>query len=333
MPGRRARTLCLSIAALTLLGLVATANAATERITASKSRAVTGAPTDLGASAAKKKGKGGAATTKSSQVAFASSTTVSAVASCTGKTHVTGGGFGVSPSFNPSPAPGAGLRSVNSTSNPSGPKAWSAGGSAFSTPLSSGSFTTYARCESNRLGKLAGIISSSLTLVPAQAQTFSFNCPPGTHVLSGGYAGSGIAGFTPVAANFRIIPLQSHRNGPGQWIVQASNSSAATTSATLTGYAVCERNAKGNAVSEVSTITSLVNDARATADPTCSGKTHVVSGGFLLAPNSVGTVPVALIDEFKPVGSKSWHLGLHESNLHNLPAGSSVQTFAYCKKG
>ena len=334
MPGRRVQVIAV-VAGVALFASTATANAATERITASKARTVTGPAADLGASTAKKKKKKKAgATTKSSQVAFASSTTVSAVASCTGKTHVTGGGFGVVPSFTPSGLSGAGIRSVTSTSHPSGPKTWNASGSAFSTPLSSGGFTSYARCESNRAGKLASLLTSSVTLSPGQSQTFTFNCPPGTHALSGGYAGSGIAAFTYAAANFRIIPLQSRRNGPGQWIVQALNSSAAgSTAATFTGYALCERNGKGTAVSEASTFTTLVNDARATGDPACTGKTHVISGGFAITPNGIGVIPVTAIDEFQPVGNKSWHLGLHEIVGFNLPAGSSLQTFAYCKKG
>ena len=334
MPGKRGRRLVVLMAGLTLIAATATAEAATERIAASKSRAVAGAPAGLGATVAKKKKKkkkkGPVATTQSSQVAFGSGTTVSSVASCTGKTHISGGGFSVFPSFTP---PGTGVRSVTSTSHPTGPTGWSASGSAFSTPLSSGGFTTYARCESNRVGKLAGILSSSVTLVPAQSQTFRFNCPPRTHVLSGGYAGAGIVAFTPAPGNFRIIPLQSHRNGPSQWIVQASNSSnPQSTAATLTGYAICEQNRKGRTVSEVSTFSALVNDARTTGDPTCTGKRHVVSGGFLLAPNAPGPagIPVASIDEFQPVGSKTWHLGLHESTLHALPAGSSLQSFAYC---
>jgi hypothetical protein len=32
-------------------------------------------------------------------------------------------------------------------------------------------------------------------------------------------------------------------------------------------------------------------------------------------------------------GRRGWHLGLHEWPTVNLPAGSDLQTFAYCKKG
>jgi hypothetical protein len=116
--------------------------------------------------------------------------------------------------------------------------------------------------------------------------------------------------------------------------VQALNSSAVgSTATTFTGYALCERNAKGTAVSEVSTFSPLSNDARAVADPACTGRTHVISGGFNITPNGVGVIPVTSIDEFQPIGDKTWHLGLHEAVGFNLPLGSALQTFAYCKKG
>jgi hypothetical protein len=339
MSGRRGKPFAIGRRAaivIALAGAVASVSAvgalaATERIGSSKTRAVGGTLTDLGATAAKKKKKkkkqGPAAATQSAPVAFASGTTVSAVASCAGKTHISGGGFGVSPSFTP---PSTGLRSVTSTSHPTGDTTWNASGSAFSTPLASGSFTTYARCENNSLGKLAGILSSSVTLAPASAQTFTFNCPPGTHVLSGGYAGAGLGGFTYSLANLRIILLQSHRTGPGQWVVQALNSSNSPAASPVTGFALCERDARGRTISEASTFTALVNDARATGDPTCTGKTHAISGGFVISPNGVGTVAATAIDEFQPVGNQTWHVGLHELVNANLPPGSSLQSYAYC---
>lgn len=335
MPGRRGKLLSVMIAAVVLAASTVTANAATERIATSKVRAVAGATADLGAAPAKKKKKkrkknASPATTVSAQAAFASGTTVATTANCTGATHMTGGGFNVSPSFGP---PGTGIRSVTSTSYPTGPTGWHASGSAFSTPLASGSFTTQVQCESNSLGKLASILSQTTTLAPASAFTFNFTCPPGTHALSGGYAGAGIAGFAYQAQNFRIIPLQSRRTSPTQWTVQAANSSFATASATLVGYVVCERDAKGRTISETSTFTPLVNDARAGGDPACTtGNQHVVSGGFLLSPNAPGPqgIPSFAIDEFQPVGKGTWHLAGHEIVGFALPAGSSLQTFAYC---
>ena len=335
MLNRRTAAIAFALA-VALAASPAAALAAKETVAASKSRVVAATSDSLDASAAKKrkkkKKKGPPAVTTSSQLSFASGTTVPATAHCPARTHVTGGGFNVSPPFTP---PSTGLRSVTSTSHPTGPAGWHASGSAFFTPAAAGSFTTHARCESNSLGKFAEIISQTITLAPASAQTFTFSCPPGTHALSGGYAGAGTAGFdyppNMPPTNLRIIPLQSRRTSPTQWTVQALNSSASPAAATFTGYAVCERDAKGRTISEASTFVALINDSRASGDPTCAGrKQHVVSGGFLIFPNTVGGVPATAIDEFQPVGKGTWHLGLHELVNRGLPAGSSLQTYAYC---
>jgi hypothetical protein len=53
----------------------------------------------------------------------------------------------------------------------------------------------------------------------------------------------------------------------------------------------------------------------------------------VITPNGPGSVPAIGVDEFTPVGRRGWHLGLHEWPTVNLPAGSALQTFAYCKKG
>jgi hypothetical protein len=56
----------------------------------------------------------------------------------------------------------------------------------------------------------------------------------------------------------------------------------------------------------------------------------VVSGGFVISPNGIGAIPATAIDEFQPVGEKTWHVGLHELVQVNLPPGSSLQSYAYC---
>jgi hypothetical protein len=331
MTGRRG-LVTLGLALLIAFGSSALASAATESVIATKARTVSGGA-DSAATVAKKKKKKkkpskGAATTQSAQVAFSAPQIVAVIASCSGGSHVTGGGYAVSPSFTP---PSTGLRSVNSDNHPEGPKGWNAGAASFSTPSAFGTFTTFARCESDSLGKLASIVSSSVTLPPANAQTFTFNCPPETHVLSGGYFGAGLGGgFNYAPNNFRIIPLQSHRTGPGQWVVQVINSSSSPVAVPVTGYALCEADARGRVISEASTFAPLINDSRATGDPTCGGRTHVISGGFVIAPNSIGTIPATAIDEFQPVGEKTWHVGLHEFVGINLPPSSSLTSYAYC---
>ena len=330
MPGRRGKLLVGLLAAA--VAVPASAIAAQESVIATKSRAASAADASpLGAAAKKKKKKkkkkGSPATTQSSQAPFSSSQIIALTAFCPARSHISGGGFAVSPSFTP---PSAGLRSVTSTNQPASATSWNAGGASFSTPIASGSFTAFARCERDRAAKLHSILRDSAILSPGNSQTFTFNCPPGNHVVSGGYAGAGLGAFTYSPANLRIILLQSRRTGPGQWVVQALNSSNSPVASTVTGFALCEQDARGRTISEVSSFTALIDDARASGDPTCTGKTHVVSGGFVISPNGIGAIPATAIDEFQPIGAKTWHVGLHELVQVNLPPGSSLQSYAYC---
>ena len=255
----------------------------------------------------------------------------SGTATCPGKTHVTGGGFAVAPSFTP---PGAGLRSLNSTSRPSGPTSWIAGGGAYASPQVAGQLTTFARCERNTAGRIDISTSGSVTINPATGQNMVFNCPTSSHVISGGYSASSLGDFAPGLNSHRVVVVQNRRTGVGQWTVSAFNNPNSPGAETLTGYATCEADAKGSAVTEAaSPATPVVDDGRTAADATCAGKTHSVSGGFLVSHTFPGTVPLVSVDENQPVGKGGWHLGLSEYPQVFLPAGTTLQAFAYCKKG
>jgi hypothetical protein len=284
------------------------------------------------AEANKKKPKPGARTV-SFGVPFSSASTRSETATCPKKTHLTGGGFAVTPHFDPTL--NSGLRSVTTTSHPVGARNWTASGSAYDTPPATGIFAAYVRCERNAFARLAVTLSSSATVPPGQAANMVLDCPRRAHVVTGGYSGTGIVGFNHTQPSYRIIPLQSRRTGPREWTVFAANSAFASEGASITAYAVCERNGKGQAVSQASTTSTLAENGRTMADASCPGKRHVVSGGFALSPipTGAGAIPVTAIDEFQPVGSRGWHLGLHESTLFGLPPGGAVQMIAYCKQG
>ena len=78
----------------------------------------------------------------------------------------------------------------------------------------------------------------------------------------------------------------------------------------------------------------MVNDGRTAADATCGGRgPPPVSGGFLVSHTFPGAAPLVSVDENQPVGKAGWHLGLWEYPAINLPAGTTLQAFAYCKKG
>ena len=76
----------------------------------------------------------------------------------------------------------------------------------------------------------------------------------------------------------------------------------------------------------------LRQPSRASGDPSCAAKQHVVSGGYALSPIS-GNVPVVGIDEFEPTSKSTWHLGLFTFVIPGgQPPGSSVTSYAYCAK-
>jgi len=312
--------------ACALLALPAAASGA-QNFSVTKSKVIRSGSEAPLASASKKKGKKPINKTATSQVAFASGTTAGATASCPGKTHITGGGFAVAPGH--TPAANSGLRSQTVISHPSGAKDWTASGGAFTTPPATGSFTTFARCENSALGRLVSTISISGTVAASSSTTALLDCPGGTHVIGGGYSGTGLANLVNINGT-RTIILESRRSAVGQWSVAAYTATGAPASP-FTAFAICERNGKGTSVSEVSTLAAIGENVRSAADASCTGKKHVVSGGFSVTDGDPALVPAAGIDENHPSGSKGWHVGMYEFSL-TLPAGSALQTFAYCKK-
>jgi hypothetical protein len=285
--------------------------------------------------AKKKKKKAQPAITTSAAGPISSTGTGSANATCSGKTHISGGGYAVSPTLSFGPPP-SGLNSVSSTSIPLGATGWSAKADAFAVTPASGSLTTFARCESNSLIKIGIVVTGSATVPPGILANLVINCPSGTHVVGAGYDGTGLAAYNLSNANFRIIILQSRRTGLNEWTISAFENSVGMNppSGTVNVAAICERDAKGRSIGEVSTFSAFGNNSRATGDPTCPGKQHVLSGGYALSPipaNS-GSPPIVGVDEFEPIGKSTWHLGLHTVPTQPQPAGSSVATYAYCAK-
>lgn len=285
--------------------------------------------------AKKKKKKAQPAITTSAAGPLSSSGTGSATAACSGKTHITGGGYAVSPhlSFGPPPS---GLNAVSSTSIPAGATGWSAKADAFAVTAASGSLTTFARCESNTLSRIGIVVTGTATVAPGILANLVIDCPAGTHVVGAGYDGTGLAAYNLSNANFRILILQSRRTALNEWTISAFENSVGMNppSGSVSVAAICELDSKGRSIGEVSTFSAFGNNSRATGDPTCPAKQHVVSGGYALSPipSNSGSPPVVGVDEFEPSGKSTWHLGLHTVPTQPQPAGSSVATYAYCAK-
>jgi hypothetical protein len=281
---------------------------------------------------AKKRKKVQAAVTTTSSTPLAPGAQTSATANCPNKTHVTGGGWSLAPTFSANgsnaPADGTGARITQLQSQPNGLTRWTAGAAAFNLPPTGGTFTSIARCESKGLGRTLLGVSGTSTVPIGQESTIGLRCSTGTHVLSGGFSLSP-PGNLADPVGFRAHVVESRRRDAGTWEIDVVNPNGAPGEATISAQALCELNAKGTAVTETSATAPIADNGRTTAVASCTGKTHSIGGGFLVSP-TVG--PAVSIDQMQPIGAKGWQVGLYEYPGFNLPAGSTVAAYSYCKK-
>jgi hypothetical protein len=286
----------------------------------------------VGGAEAKKGGGKSPAVTRTAAVPIAPGAQVAATANCAAKTHITGGGYSVSPAYNAGGSnvatAGTGTRINHLQSQSGGTRSWIAGAAAFTTPAQPGTFTSYARCEKNSAGKLAGTISGTSTIPVGQGTTVNLNCPGGTHVIAGGFAGSP-AGNLGAPTSFRLIIAESRRLNTSTWEVRAVNPTGSLSVATLATNAVCERN--GTSVTERSVVAPILDNNRTSATATCSKKGHMVGGGFLVSPTTSPS-PAVGVDQSQPSGQRSWLVGLYEYPTFALPPGSTLTAYSYCKK-
>jgi hypothetical protein len=270
-----------------------------------------------------------AAKTRSSSTSLTSTTvTGTTTASCSGGSHVSGGGFSVSPTYNP--ATNSGLRSLTQVSHPGGKKSWSAAGGGYQPgPVIAGTFTAVARCESNSIGSVPLRVNNSTTILPLAGQDTNLRCSKGTHVLYGGY-GTDRPHNPADPGSSNLFVVGSRRTGTRVWRISAFNQSS-TQPTTLETYFACERNGSDK-IGSVSKVAPILSNGRTSADAKCSKNKHVVGGGFLISPAVFpGTVPLVSIDENQPQGDRGWHIGAYEFPDAFLPAGSTLATTAYCR--
>lgn len=271
------------------------------------------------------------AKTTSASVALAPGAVQAATAQCPKKMHVSGGGFAVSPLFSQNGTSArsddTGTQSSDLISTFTGRRAWTATGAAFTTPPVVGTFQAIARCEKNSLGRLTSIESGSTAIAPGTSSTVGVTCPVSSHVASGGYSAGPTGNLTDPTA-FRLLVVESRRSDRRRWEFVAVNPAGAASAGTLSVAALCESDLARPAV-EISRSSVIADNARTAATAACSGKKHVVAGGFLISP-FVG--PAASIDQSLPLAKKTWLVGLYEAPGFSLPAGSTLTTYAYCKK-
>jgi hypothetical protein len=241
---------------------------------------------------------------------------------CPSKTHATGGGMAVVTGFNP--ATKAGTETYPQTNYPPGKAKWRAGASSLSGQPAA-DVSTYVRCEKNSFGKITARVSRSATLASGVARTVPVVCPAGTQVLGGGYSVS--PPFDSAAKNnttSRMAILQSRRSSASSWTVSAINPRQPTTQ--LTVSALCEKN--GKQISTKTAFSPLADKSRKTVTAKCAKNQHVDAGGFAVTP-LFSNVGIPVVDTSAPSGSRSWQVGVYGGA--NLPTGSGITGYAYCK--
>ena len=281
---------------------------------------------------AKKKKPKAKAVTNVSSIGISPGSPASATPNCPSKTQVTGGGWSITSPFNPNGTDSlvndTGTRITHLNSRPNGLASWSSGAAAFNQPPNASTFSAVVRCESKSLGRVIQAASGSTTVPVGQGSTTDMVCPPKTHVLTGGFS------FTPAGDlaspnSFRAQVTESRRLSANTWRIHIINPIGAPSPVTLATTYLCELNQKGVSVSEASAVATIAANERTSVTPTCTGKTHTIGGGFVASP-PVG--PAIGIDQMQPIGSKSWQVGLYEYPNFNLPAGSTITGYSYCKK-
>jgi hypothetical protein len=284
----------------------------------------------LVAAAAEAKNNSSTSTRKSSR-AVAPGSQQSVPAACPVFTHITGGGWLISPPFNPngtnSLADDTGARSLQLQSQPQGFKSWRAGAAAFSVPPAAGTLTTFARCERNIEGRGTQTISASSTLSPGEGANLILHCPGG-RVVTGGFSASP-AGDLAMPQARRIIILESRRLDKATWEVRAVNPNGAASQATVAARAVCEK-VKGVTTTEVASVAPIATNGRTQATARCPKSRRVSGGGFQISPVT-SPIPAVGIDQMQPVGQRSWQVGLYEYPELNSPAQSLLTAYSYCR--
>ena len=283
------------------------------------------------AAVAKKKKKAKTFTSKSLSVPLSPANSAAASADCPSKTHVTGGGFTVTPGFIPTAL--TGTRSIVDKSIFGGKRLWSGTAVAYASPPQPATFTVKVQCESDELiKKLATNTAGGVVPIDTVARV-NLTCPAGLQVLSGGIEISAPPSLTE-PNKIGALVLESRRTAPNQWTVTVLNPAIGQSPVVVNGIGVCEQPKKKSPVSEVSFSTPIGDDARATAQASCSKKQHVVSGGFSVTPNTVGSSsPAVSVDQSQSTSKRAWGVALYEFPGAALPAGATLTAIAYCKKG
>lgn len=266
--------------------------------------------------------------TRSAATTQTSSTQNTLAPRCPNRAHSTGGGFSLRPGIQPPSSSSITQRTIGV-----GRRVWSTTSASTSTTATQ-TFRGFVRCERRADGRIATKLTGSTTVTPpmtgAQAATLRFICPPGTHVLSGGYAVDKPFSSSDGTSS-RLVFVQNRRTGARQWKITAWLA-AGTSPSKMIGRVFCEFNQRNRPIARKRTV-PYVDGQRNGAAATCPRGTHVVSGGFRFAPLPAPGVAVigATLDRFAPLGPRRWRVDAWDLPFSS-PPNSTLTTFAYCHR-
>lgn len=268
--------------------------------------------------------------TKLGAVAFPPSTKRLAAASCPAGTHLTTGGFLISPGA----TAGSGFKTLTQVNKLAG-NGWTVqSGSTASNPAAT--LTAYARCERSRDGRIAIRSPFPVPVNPGQQTRVTSVCPEGTHPIGGGWSIDNPYDPADPSGSSYLTVTENRQVGPRTWAIagQIPNVMSLQPS-TLTTETTCEYNGPRK-ISVRSKLVPYLDNVRTTATARCPKLKHVVSGGFLFNPQAGpapgNPVPFPYLDRHGPVGTRGWRVDAYDLQVFPPPAGSAMTVYAYCRK-
>jgi hypothetical protein len=250
--------------------------------------------------------------TASETIAVAPDQTLSVETNCQKGTKTISGGFETESDGDFDP-----FLEVNQSER-SGRRGWIS--EAFNGSDEMGDLTSFAYC---RRAKKLTRASDTVEAPVGDFITATAVCPPGTKVISGGFAGSPIdlVGTTPV-----LYISESRRATKRSWEVSAFSNG--NENGELSAFAYCAKGKKLKARSATDVVSSdIPNSETAEILVRCKRNQRVISGGFGSPDDEGDNTPRVLTS--KKQGKRGWSV---TAIVGGLGLTVEVTAYAYCEK-
>jgi hypothetical protein len=250
--------------------------------------------------------------TVSETVSVAEDQTLSVTARCAKGTKALSGGFETE--WNGQSPP----RLDVNRSGSSGKRKWTS--QAFNSTTVAGDLSSFVYCrKADKVARVTDTVPSPVGLsVTATAQ-----CPPGTRVISGGFAGSPTDAVEPTPV---LYISESRRATKRTWEVSAFGNGSEP--AELTAIAACAKGPKLKERSDSALVGSDIGaEESAELLARCKRKERVVSGGFGSPDGSEDSTPQVMTS--KKQGRRGWAETVKQGGTG---LNTEAVAYAYCEK-